>query len=212
MGTGQQRFKFKNQLSTSPGSSRKQSQEVVLRFATAATQVPKSPLRTNNEIIATTLVRFLDSTHPGYNFNSFRPSLFEELPKRIGYSVALDASLAAFASILETQQSPLEQFNPKSRRLYSSGLKELQNSLAHPVAKYHPNTLCAAYILWECSVWVAYQAADVSRGHSEGFVRLINNIVRQDLKDPFLRAVCSAITVNLVSTLQQQVYRLSFMV
>ncbi|TWU71954.1 hypothetical protein ED733_000940 [Metarhizium rileyi] len=199
VGVGQQRFKFINQSSTSPTSTN--SQKVVSRFVEATPRVvgsPKSPLRSNNDRIADTLIYFLGSTHQGYNLKPFRLSVFGELPRRIGYSAALDASLAAFTSLLETRQSPSEQLNPRSLQLYASGLKTLESSIANPSSRYRSDTLCAAYILSECHIWQG-RNAKLSRGHAEGLVYLISNIACQDLKDMFLRGICYAITANLVS-------------
>lgn len=123
--------------------------------------------------------------------------MFGELPRRIGYSPALDASLAAFTSLLETRQSPSEQLNPRSLQLYASGLKALETSIANPSSRYRSDTLCAAYILSECHIWQG-RNAKLSRGHAEGLVYLISNIACQDLKDLFLRGICYAITANLV--------------
>lgn len=198
MGVGQQRFKFINQSSTSPTSTN--SQKVVSRFVEATPRVvgsPKSPLRSNNDRIADTLIYFLGSTHQGYNLKPFRLSVFGELPRRIGYSAALDASLAAFTSLLETRQSPSEQLNPRSLQLYASGLKTLESSIANPSSRYRSDTLCAAYILSECHIWQG-RNAKLSRGHAEGLVYLISNIACQDLKDMFLRGICYAITANLL--------------
>lgn len=201
MGVGQQRFKFKNQSSVSRQTGHLQGQEVAIRFTQAAVpRLPKSPLRSDNEIIGSTLMHILGSNHLGYNLKPYRISVFGELPKRIGSSVALDASLAAFISILQTQQSPLEQLNPKSRQLYFSGLSALQKSFQNPIERGHPNTLCAAFILGECDVW-ATNYADITRGYGEGIVHLMSDIVCQDLTDPFLRGVCSSMTANLVSPL-----------
>ncbi|OAA39063.1 hypothetical protein NOR_06323 [Metarhizium rileyi] len=191
--------KWKKKSSTSPTSTN--SQKVVSRFVEATPRVvgsPKSPLRSNNDRIADTLIYFLGSTHQGYNLKPFRLSVFGELPRRIGYSAALDASLAAFTSLLETRQSPSEQLNPRSLQLYASGLKTLESSIANPSSRYRSDTLCAAYILSECHIWQG-RNAKLSRGHAEGLVYLISNIACQDLKDMFLRGICYAITANLVS-------------
>ncbi|KID74570.1 uncharacterized protein G6M90_00g111020 [Metarhizium brunneum] len=211
VGVGQQRFKFINQSSSSSSSSSASSggaaaaaahsQKVVSRFVEHATPLatgsPKSPLRNGNDRVADTLVYFLASTHQGYNLKPFRLSVFGELPRRIGYSPALDASLAAFTSLLETRQSPSEQLNPRSLQLYASGLKALETSIANPSSRYRSDTLCAAYILSECHIWQG-RNAKLSRGHAEGLVYLINNIACQDLKDLFLRGICYAITANLL--------------
>ncbi|KHN95182.1 uncharacterized protein MAM_06893 [Metarhizium album ARSEF 1941] len=222
VGVGQQRFKFINQSSSAPspssaaaasssssssssspspsassGSAAAAAAAVVSRFVEASPG-PKSPLRNTNDRVADTLVYFLASTHQGYNLKPFRLSVFGELPRRIGYSPALDASLAAFTSLLETRQSPSEPLNPRSLQLYASGLKALESSIANPLSRYRSDTLCAAYILSECHIWQG-RNAKLSRGHAEGLVYLISNIACQDLKDLFLRGICYAITANLAN-------------
>ncbi|KID96962.1 Zn(2)-C6 fungal-type DNA-binding domain protein, partial [Metarhizium majus ARSEF 297] len=194
VGVGQQRFKFINQSSSSPSSSASSGgaaaaaahgQKVVSRFVEHATPLatgsPKSPLRNGNDRVADTLVYFLASTHQGYNLKPFRLSVFGELPRRIGYSPALDASLAAFTSLLETRQSPSEQLNPRSLQLYASGLKALETSIANPSSRYRSDTLCAAYILSECHIWQG-RNAKLSRGHAEGLVYLINSVFNPNVK------------------------------
>ncbi|EFY91587.1 hypothetical protein MAC_02472 [Metarhizium acridum CQMa 102] len=188
VGVGQQRFKFINQSTSPPPSSSggpAHSQKVVSRFVEHATPLttgsPKSPLRNGNDRVADTLVYFLASTHQGYNLKPFRLSVFGELPRRIGYSPALDASLAAFTSLLETRQSPSEQLNPRSLQLYASGLKALEASIANPLSRYRSDTLCAAYILSECHIWQG-RNAKLSRGHAEGLVYLINSVFNPNVK------------------------------
>lgn len=128
---------------------------------------------------------------------AFRPSLISQLPKRTGYSKVLDASLAVFTSVITTQQ--FEEPNHASLKLYISGLKELQKSLANPIARHDSSTLTAAYILSECNVWMA-QNSYLHRGHGEGLAYLIGVLLSQKPRDAFFHHTCFAIAAYLVST------------
>lgn len=205
MGAGQQRFKFKPNQSSAKRSRIPCSQQVSTRPVAASSPSlgsPKWPLRNPNSRVANALVYFLGSTRPGHSLHAFHLSLFETLPARLGYSVALDSALASFTNLLETQQLSYEQLSPRSQQLYISGLKVLQSSLADPRARYQPNTLCAAHIMSACCVWMV-RDAHIARAHSEGLAYLMSILVYQRPKDPFLRRTCFAITSNLVSTYTQ---------
>lgn len=133
---------------------------------------------------------------------SFRPAIFSELPQRICYSTTLSASVTAFTSILDSQQSPFNQPSPRILQLYVSGLKALRDSLSNPIERYDSNTICAALILGNCHIWMA-QNTNISRGHAEGLAHLISIAVQNDLEDPFLYSVLSAIGASLVSNLRR---------
>lgn len=172
----------------------------------SSTGNPNWAIGNTNSRVANTLVHLLGSSDPGYNLQSFRLSLFENLPRRLGYSDALDAALTAFTSLLETRQSPVEQLSPSSLQLYFSGLKILQNTLANPTARYQPNTLCAAHIISECSTWIVRDSS-ISRGHSEGLAYLMSDLVHQMPDDSFLRSMYCAITSNLVGIRYLKIYK-----
>lgn len=170
--------------------------------AKQSTDRPKWPLRNDCDAVTNTLVHFLGINHPGHSLVAFRVSLLRQFPGRVGCSATLDAAMAAFTSIIETRQLPCNPPNPKSLKLYISGLKALRDSLSNPIERYDTYTLCAAETLALCHVWMA-QTTNVSRGHAEGLAHLISMAIQKDLKDPFLYSVLSAITVHLVSTLQR---------
>lgn len=159
------------------------------------------PLRNDSDRVASTIVEFSDSTHPGYSLMSFGSAMLSQLPKRICYSTALNASVTAFTSILENQQTPFNQPNPRTLQLYISALKALRDSLSNPVERYDTNTMCSVTILTFCHVWMA-QHTNISRGHANGLAHLISIGIHKDLGDPFHYSVLSAMAVHLVSALQ----------
>lgn len=142
----------------------------------------------------------MDSTHPGYSVHAWRSSVLGELPRRMGHSATLDASVATFTSLLESLHlpSPFQQPDNTSLQLYITSIKALQKALATPKARYQTSTLCSAYLLAQCHVWMA-QNMNISRGHGEGLSHLISVLLLQKPKDPFPLGLSYAVSVELVS-------------
>lgn len=84
----------------------------------------------------------------GWAFGPF----VSDIPKRLGRSVALDATTQAF--VLSLPPSPYSRRQPASNTLesFSVALKATRLALAHPVRSKSIDTLCAAYLLLICQV------------------------------------------------------------
>jgi hypothetical protein len=144
----------------------------------------------------------VDSTHPGYNLNSWRPNLLTQLPQRMGYSEVFDTSVATFTSLLETLYLPSSFQKPtrRSRQLYISSVKGLQKALAAPKERYRASTMYSAYILAQCHVWMD-QKSTITCGHGEGLTHLVHVLLVQKPKDRFLINLCYAMMAEVVRTM-----------
>lgn len=161
---------------------------------------PESSLSNNHDRISNILIYHLDSAYPGYSLIPWRPYLIRQLPQRMGHSEAFDASVATFASLLETTLHlplPFQQPSKVSLQLYITGIKALQKALTDPVTRYHSSTLYAAYTLQQCHIWMSRSAS--MRGHSAGLLHLMNVILLQKPDDQFFLKLCHAVEADLVS-------------
>lgn len=146
-------------------------------------------------MIASTLVYFLDTRHPGYDLD---PIISKSVTKRIGRSLALDSALAAFTSVVDALGSPSGEIDSQTLRKFTTGLGAMQAALGDQQARYTPETLCAGYILWVCHTWMA-NSTNISRGHGEGLVHLMGVMAQKPRDDEFLSEVLDRVGASLVS-------------
>lgn len=71
---------------------------------------------------------------------------FEDLPRRIGSSKALDASIEAFTGGFRSLRTGTEQ--KAAMEKYGQALKALKESLYDSVAAHSSATLCSVHLLW----------------------------------------------------------------
>lgn len=146
-GSGQQRYKFVGQMSTGRSTRARQP---VASLATVRV-LPQSP---SNETttIAGAFIFTLEVKDLRYDLSCYG-AFIEDIPKRLGSSTALDASVnfltSAFSSLYTHQQSLV------TLSRYVTALKALRHCLNDPLQACTANTLCAVYLLLICQVGTA---------------------------------------------------------
>lgn len=144
IGSGQQRYKFKEP--TFVGRS----------MTVGQTQAPPSHVSgllasPSNETtsIASAFVFTLEVKDLRYDLSCYGAFL-EDIPKRLGSNIALDASVnvlsSAFSSLYTHQQSLI------TLSKYVNALKALRICLDDPLQAWTADTLCAVYLLLICQV------------------------------------------------------------
>lgn len=140
------------------------------------------------------LVSVLEVTDPRYDVFCYGPFI-KELPKRIGYNPALDASASAFASAVRGVKA--KQRTVESLHKYVAALHAVHQTLSDPTRAYSAETLCAVYLIMLCHTWVACKD-DNYPNHGEGLGHLIGIMVNQEHSDPFLTQVMVTVSVAVV--------------
>lgn len=161
------------------------------------TPSPASPPTNDETKLAMSSVYVIEDAHPGFNVRGFFPVI---LPSRIGHSPALDASVAALFSTLESvKESTSRQKAVVARRNYVSGLESIQKALNNPKLRYNLHTLWAANFLYICHVWMGDRMNGL--GHGEGIAHLLRVLAHQSQADKFSDVTIGMITANLVRAL-----------
>lgn len=146
-------------------------------------------------ITAGSLSSVLEVTDPRYDIFCFGPFM-KDLPQRLGYSPALDASAAAFVGALKDLRT--RQATPNSLRKYVGALNAVQKSLADPNTAYSAETLCAIYLIMAASPWLTMKG-DKYPNHGEGMAHLLKTLVHKQPQDDFMRNLIASVSVAVVS-------------
>jgi hypothetical protein len=77
-------------------------------------------------------------------------AFLKEIPRRLGSSVALDASVKAVVTAYPYFRH--QNFSPDAYMEYCNSLRALRESLNDPIEAQSPNTLCAVYLITICQV------------------------------------------------------------
>jgi hypothetical protein len=143
-GSGQQRYIFKEQMSTVRSTSVRQPKALV----PPVRGLPRSPSNETTSI-ANAFIFILEVNDLRYDLSCYGAFL-TDIPKRLGSNIALDASVNfltnAFSSLYTHQQS----LTTLSK--YVNALKALRICLDDPAQAWTANTLCAIYLLLICQV------------------------------------------------------------
>lgn len=154
------------------------------------TTVPSSKVT----ITASALGSVLEVTDPRYDVFAF--GLFmRELPRRLGHSVALDASTAAFVSALRDLRT--RQPTPDTIGKYVGALSAVQESLGDESTAYSAETLCAVFLVMAAQPWLSMKG-DRHPSHGLGMSHLLKMLVDRQPHDDFLRTLMASVTVVVV--------------
>jgi hypothetical protein len=151
IGSGQQRFKFKNaesQLMSMAHGERKQTRAMVFQAKSLANCPQISNQMPSNEL-AISFACTLTITDVRYDI-TYYGAFLKEIPRRLGSSVALDASVKAVVTAYPYFRH--QNFSPDVYMEYCNSLRALRESLNDPVEAQSPNTLCAVYLITICQV------------------------------------------------------------
>ena len=144
VGSGQQRYKFKEPMTI--GRSMTVGQPQAPRSHVSGL-LPSPSNETTS--IASAFIFTLEVKDLRYDLSCYGAFL-EDIPKRLGSNIALDASVkvltSAFSSLYTHQQSLI------TLSKYVDALKALQICLDDPSQAWTADTLCAVYLLLICQV------------------------------------------------------------
>ncbi|KAF5877158.1 putative transcription factor cys6 protein [Botrytis fragariae] len=117
-----------------------------------------------------------------------------EIPKRLGSSAALDASVNAISTSytsIYSRTKPVEALES-----YGRGLKALRVALNDPKEATEANTICAFYLMMICQTWMAH--GDDNANHGEILVYLLNAAAAQNWQGTFEAELLVTLCVPLI--------------
>jgi len=166
---------------------------------------------------ASGFVSALQVTDVRFELGIYGPFL-AEIPRRLGKSEALDASVRALTTAYPSVHS--HQFTSDMYKSYGEALRHLRTALGDSSTATSVDTLCAVYLVMICQVGVPCSAysphnpadlflkgwigrgADFSPSHGEAMAHLLNAAVaRQDWQGQFEAEVANTLLVIAVSFL-----------
>lgn len=135
-----------------------------------------------------------------------------DLPRRLGYSKALDAATEALMHAMT--YSYVRRQSSTMIRSYANALEAVRADLHNPCEASSSNTMCAIYLLWLCQAsqtctgsfstylhilqgWAGF--AEDSSIHAEGVAHVINSGLDFDRLDDFGRGVLVTLCSVVVS-------------
>lgn len=149
IGSGEQRYKFKNTtppaLELANGQTQNSQQLISLGNSTTIIRVPGSKTFS----LAQSMITLLDVGDVRYDFTCYGAFL-EQIPKRLGRNPALDASVQAFTTCSTCVYT--RGASVAGLRSYIHALKTLRVALGNPAIAESPDTLCAIYLIMVCQV------------------------------------------------------------
>ncbi|CAG7968232.1 unnamed protein product [Penicillium salamii] len=177
VGSGQQRYKFKQEHRFSSHSN----QDQIIKFDSSSSSGKSTPPFEIPQTCPGNNITFLTGSFVGAikRTNDLRYNLWwsfgiflEEVPRRIGTNEALDRAVdalaTAHASFCSRRSVSIEALSK-----YSSALKTLRIYLDDPIQAISSNTLCAVMILMLCQSFHGQNGRTIT-GHAQG----ASNILR----------------------------------
>ncbi|TGO57946.1 hypothetical protein BCON_0060g00200 [Botryotinia convoluta] len=117
-----------------------------------------------------------------------------DIPKRLGSSAALDASVNAISTSytsIYSRTKPVEALES-----YGRGLKALRVALNDPKEATEANTICAFYLMMICQAWMAH--GDDNANHGEILIYLLNAAAAQNWQGAFEAELLVTLCVPLI--------------
>lgn len=146
IGSGQRRFKFKEQPNGAQTAAREECQRQPPSYSTTAlVHLPSNAATT----VASALVAALEVRDLRYDLTCYGPFL-TELPRRLGSDEALDAAVAAITAAYSKIYTGRRSLDMLTK--YGHALTTLRKSLDDRAKAMSVNTLCAIYLVMVCQV------------------------------------------------------------
>ncbi|CAG8039320.1 unnamed protein product [Penicillium salamii] len=172
VGSGQQRYMFKNQplkvTQSQNGALQKShpsvTEEIIFSFGT-----PPSVLSTETGRLASAFVETLQITDVRYAVTYYGPFL-REIPQRLGNSPVLDSAVKAISSAYPFVHKGA--FPSSALVHYGQSLRALRDCLNNPSEARTSHTLCAVYLITICQSWLG-KVDDSLTSHSEAIAFLL---------------------------------------
>lgn len=140
VGSGVQRFKFVEAVSSSSSSSHSLSPSI-------RSSVSRTPSNENTIALADFTYR-LEIKDLRYDLCWSYGELLREIPKRLGTNAALDASASALSSAMSGLS--IGKMSQETFVRFGQAVKALRVSLMDANFVYTPETLCAIFLIWIC--------------------------------------------------------------
>ncbi|KAF7862537.1 hypothetical protein EAF04_007410 [Stromatinia cepivora] len=199
IGSGMKRYKFVSDNSTS-------ASKPVRSRSTTTNQKPRSNHRSitdkqiaripSNKITAVTgaFISVLEVKDTRYDMGVYG-NFLTEIPRRLGTSAALDASVNAIATSYVSIYSG--EKSVETLESYGKGLKALRVALNDPKEASSANTMCAFYLMMICQSWMAQ--SDGNTNHGEMLIYLLNAGAAQGWKGNFESELLVTLCVPLIT-------------
>ncbi|KAJ5693458.1 hypothetical protein N7462_002881 [Penicillium macrosclerotiorum] len=197
VGSGQQRFKFKYAESAMTKAVNTRSRPIrsaisVSRNAQNIQTLIQIQMPSNK--LAMSLISTLDITDVRFDI-SYYGQFLKEIPKRVGTSLALDASVKAVVTAYPYFRH--QNFSPAAYLEYCKSLRALRESLSDPIEARSTNTLCAVYLITICQSWLG-KYDDQLKGHGEAISHLLRIADLQKCKSDFEKDIVITLTVPVI--------------
>ncbi|KAH6718417.1 hypothetical protein BKA61DRAFT_545555 [Leptodontidium sp. MPI-SDFR-AT-0119] len=198
IGSGQRRFKFVDES---------QSQLVVCK-SKSPTRSPRphvpayeriswSPSNESTMIMGAfcSALRITDVRYDLGVYGTF----IKDIPRRIGTSDALDASVRALTSTYSAVHTRSKTVDALEH--YVDALEVLRNTLNDPDEAGSANTLCAMYLMMVCQGWIGEK--DDCTSHGEAFAYLLSTVKPEEFQakfeDELLMTLCVPVIVESIA-------------
>ncbi|KAL5087826.1 hypothetical protein Trisim1_007480 [Trichoderma cf. simile WF8] len=199
IGTGQLRYKFKDQTDLQVERSSKKARSRASGSGSGSGSPSSIASLVSNRDTARSgaFVSLLDINDPSYDLACYGP-WFKDLPRRLGTNVALDAAVEAmvgfYPHLRRHDQSSLSRGSVVK---YVNALQALRTCLNDPQSANKPETLCAVYVLMICQGWTG-RDSDQKMSHGEGLAHLLDAAGSKSNPDPFEKSIRDTLCVPVI--------------
>ncbi|KAJ5179474.1 hypothetical protein N7492_002684 [Penicillium capsulatum] len=192
VGSGQQRFKFKNAESTVIVQAAPRRTRPVSRAKRLSTSKIVSPLSMDS--LSTSFVHSLKISDIRYDLAYYGPFL-HDIPRRLGSSRALDASVKTLVTAYPYFHG--RGFPPSVFVNFGSSLRALRECLSDPVEARSSNTLCAVYLITICQSWLG-KYDDQLTSHGEAIAHMLRMADPEKCQNKFERDILMTLSIPVI--------------
>ncbi|KAK2760762.1 hypothetical protein FQN54_001998 [Arachnomyces sp. PD_36] len=175
IGSGQQRFKFKEELGFQPNAKKGRNAGSKSGSRSppekALTPIPASPSSGTDLLASAWVGAIKGATDLRYNLGWSYGAYLYDIPQRLGRNEALDISVDTLATAHSTFCSQ-GLVSVEGITKYSRALSVLRTYLNDPIKARTPETLCAVSLLLICQNFLGQPDLRFS-GHAEGAVQIL---------------------------------------
>jgi len=156
VGSGQRRYKFMaatdKRTQATGGAGHGSGSSIARSASPLSSRLP--PNQATQDL--SNLISTLQVTDVRFDLRICGP-FFPEIPRRLGRSQALDASVRAL--VLAFPSVYTHQYTTDMYKSYGEALRHLRTALADASTASSPDTLCAVYLIMICQVSIAFPPA-----------------------------------------------------
>jgi hypothetical protein len=207
IGSGQQRYKFKQEHRFSPPAQKNNGRQMIITLDNKSRLTKKEtppfeipPTFPNHHLTSLTnsfIGAIKRSTDLRYNLWWSFGLFLEEVPRRIGNNEALDRAVDAVTTI-HADFCIRRSISVGALSKYSHALRTLSVHLDDPIQAIASNTLCAVMILLVCQAFIGNQGQLLS-GHAGGAANILRARKNFGPRDEFERKLFLSLRGSVVS-------------